>query len=104
MGVSIHYRSQLADTRKIKALCLELALVAGKMGWVCTRVDENWSKPEDATIEVAEHGSQIIGHLHLKAIVFTINSKCEPLWFFFDSQIRRRIFMNDIMYFTHSLV
>jgi hypothetical protein len=79
MGVSVHYRGQLADIRKIKGLCQELALVAGKMGWVCTRVDEDWSQAADATIEVAEHGSQIIGHLHLKGIAFTINSKCEPL-------------------------
>jgi len=85
MGVSIHYRGKLADIRKINVLCDELALISDKMGWACTRLEEDWSKPADATIEVADHSSQIIGHLPLKGIAFTINPKCELLQFFFDS-------------------
>jgi hypothetical protein len=85
MGVSIHYRGKMADISKIEVLCDELALVAEKMGWTCTRLDEDWSKPADATIEVTEKGSQITGHLSLKGIAFSIHPKCESLRFFFDA-------------------
>jgi hypothetical protein len=86
MGVSIHYRGKLSDIRKIKVLCDELALISDKMGWACTRLEEDWSKPADATIEITDHRSQIIGHLPLKGIAFTINPKCESLQFFFDAK------------------
>ncbi len=85
MGVSIHYRGKMADISTIDVLCDELALVADKMGWTCTRLDDDWSKPADATIEVSEKGSQITGHLPLKGIAFSIHPKCESLQFFFDA-------------------
>jgi hypothetical protein len=85
MGVSIHYRGKMADISTIDVLCDELALVADKMGWTCTRLDDDWSKPADATIEVTEKGSHITGHLALKGIAFSIHPKCESLRFFFDA-------------------
>jgi len=85
MGVSIHYRGKIADISKINALCDELALVADKMGWTCTHLDDDWSKPPDATIEVTEKGAHITGHLSLKGIALSIHPKCESLRFFFDS-------------------
>ena len=85
MGVSIHYRGKMANTSTIDVLCDELALVADKMGWTCTRLDDDWSKPADATIEVTEKGSHITGHLALKGIAFSIHPKCESLRFFFDA-------------------
>jgi hypothetical protein len=85
MGVSIHYRGQLADIGKIKTICDELAVIADKMNWRYTRLDEDWSESADLRIEATEHGSQINGHLPLKGIVLTLNPKCEALQFFFDS-------------------
>jgi len=85
MGASIHYRGKMADISSIDVLCDELALVADKMGWTCTRLDDSWSKPADATIEVTEKGSQTTGHLSLQGIAFSIHPKCESLRFFFDS-------------------
>ncbi len=85
MGVSIHYRGKIADLGSIDILCDELALVADKMGWTCTRLDNDWSKPSDATLEVTEKGSQITGHLALKGIAFSIHPRCESLRFFFDA-------------------
>jgi len=85
MGVSIHYRGKMADISIINVFCDELALVADKMDWTCTRLDDDWSKPADATIEVTEKGSQITGHLALKGIAFSISPKCESLQFFFDA-------------------
>ena len=85
MGASIHYRGKMADISSIDVLCDELALVADKMGWTCTHLDDSWSKPADATIEVTEKGSQITGHLALKGIAFSISPKCESLRFFFDA-------------------
>jgi hypothetical protein len=77
MGVSIHYRGKMADISTIDVLCDEMTLVADKMNWTCTRLDDDWSKPADATIEVTEKGSQITGHLALKGIAFSIHPKCE---------------------------
>ena len=85
MGVSIHYRGRVADTQNIKTICDELAAIADKMNWHYTRLDEDWTQSADATIEVAEQGSQITGHLPLKGIVLTLNPKCETLGFLFDS-------------------
>ncbi len=85
MGVSIHYRGKIADISAINVLCDEMALVADKMDWTCTRLDDDWSKPANATIEVTEKGSQITGHLALKGIAFSIHPNCESLRFFFDA-------------------
>jgi hypothetical protein len=85
MGVSIHYRGKMTDITKINVLCDELASVAEKKDWTCTRLDDDWSKPSDATIEVTEIGPQISGHLALKGIAFSIHPKCESLRFFFDA-------------------
>jgi hypothetical protein len=85
MGVSIHYRGRVADIQNIKTICDELAAIADRMDWPYTRLDEDWSQSADATIEVAEQGSQVTGHLPLKGIVLTLNPKCETLGFLFDS-------------------
>ena len=45
MGVTIHFRGQLADVEKIKILGDELVQVAEKMDWAYNRMDEDWSKP-----------------------------------------------------------
>jgi hypothetical protein len=75
----------MADIQNIKTICDELAAIADKMDWHCTRLDEDWTESADATIEVTEQGSQITGHLPLKGIVLTLNPKCETLGFLFDS-------------------
>jgi hypothetical protein len=93
MGVSIHYRGKLTDIRKINILCEELVLIAEKMGWTFTRLDEDWSKPANATIEVTQRSSQIVGHLPLKGIQLTPHPKCESLQFYFDSEeeVKKRL-------------
>ena len=85
MGVSIHYRGRVAEIQNIKAICDELAAIADRMNWPCTRLDEDWSQAADATIEVTEQGSQITGHLPLKGVGLTPHPKCETLQFFFDA-------------------
>ena len=85
MGVTIHYRGRLTDIQDINPFCDELAMVAEKMGWTFTRLDEDWSKSANATIEVTPRGSQIHGHLPLKGIQLTPHPKCETLQFYFDS-------------------
>ena len=85
MGVSIHYRGRVADIQNIKNICDELAAIADRMNWSCTRLDEDWSQAADAAIEVTQQGSQITGHLPLKGIALTPHSKCESLQFFFDA-------------------
>ena len=85
MGVSIHYRGRVAEIQNIKNICDELAAIADRMNWPCTRLDENWSQAADAAIEVTQQGSLITGHLPLKGIALTPHPKCESLRFFFDA-------------------
>jgi hypothetical protein len=85
MGVTIHYRGQLADLGKLDILCDELARVAEKMDWSYSRLDEDWSKPADVRLEHDDRGAHIVGHLALKGISFKPHPKCESVSFFFDS-------------------
>ena len=86
MGVTIHYRGNLNDISKIQVLCDELAMIADKMDWRYTRLDEDWSKPLDACFEYKDNKAEIKGHLPLKGISFSIHPRCESLQFFFDSE------------------
>ena len=85
MGVTIHYRGQLADVEKIKILGDELTQVAKKMDWAYNRLDEDWSKPTDIRLEHDERGARIVGHLGLKGISFKPHPECESMSFFFNS-------------------
>jgi hypothetical protein len=85
MGVSIHYRGRVAEIQNIKDICDELAAIADRLNWPCTRLDEDWSQAADAAIEVTEQGSLITGHLPLKGISLAPHPKCETLQFFFDA-------------------
>jgi hypothetical protein len=90
MGVSIHYRGRVAGIQNMKNICDELAAIADRMNWSYTRLDEDWSQAANATIEVTQQGSQIIGHLPLKGIALRPHPKCESLKFFFDASGRLR--------------
>ena len=85
MGVTIHYRGQLADVGKLNILCDELVQIAEKMDWSYSRLDEDWSKPADVRLEHDERGAHIVGHLSLKGISFKPHPRCESVSFFFDS-------------------
>lgn len=85
MGVTIHYRGQLADIGKINTLCDELTQVAEKMQWAYNRLDEDGSKPSDARLEHDERGAGIVGQLGLKGISFKPHPTCESISFFFNS-------------------
>ncbi len=85
MGVSIHYRGRVAAIQNIKHIYDELAAIADRMNWPCTRLDEDWSQAANATIEVTEQSSQITGYLPLKGIALTPHPQCETLQFFFDA-------------------
>jgi len=85
MGVTIHYRGQLADLGQLNILCDELTQVAEKMGWAYNRLDEDWSKPTNVRLEHEERGACIVGHLGLKGISFKPHPKGESMSFFFNS-------------------
>lgn len=85
MRVSIHCRGRVAEIKNIKAICDEMAAIADRMHWPCTRLDEDWFQAADSSIEVTERGSQITGHLPLKGIALTPHPQCEMVQFFFDA-------------------
>jgi len=84
MGVTIHYRGQLADVGKLKVLCDELVQIVEKMDWTYNRLDEDWSKPADVRLEHDERGAHIVGHLGLKGVSFKPHPRCESVSFFFN--------------------
>ena len=87
MGVTIHYRGQLADVGKLDILCDELVQIAEKMDWSYNRLDENWSKPAGVRLEHDGRGARIVGHLGLKGISFKPHPQCESVPLFFNSMI-----------------
>jgi hypothetical protein len=84
MGVTIHYRGQLADLGKLNILCDELVQIVEKMDWTYNRLDEDWSKPVDVRLEHDERGAHIVGHLGLKGVSFKPHPRCESVSFFFN--------------------
>ena len=89
MGVTIHYRGKLADTGQIKTISDELVIVAEKMNWEWTSLDEDWDKPATATLvtEIADGSpiAQIEGQLPLKGVSLTPEG-ADSLSFFFDPE------------------
>ena len=85
MGLTIHYRGQLADLGKLNTLCNELVQIAEKMDWPYTRLDEDWSKPTDVRLEHDERRARIVGHAGLKGISFKPHPECESMSSFFNS-------------------
>jgi hypothetical protein len=79
MRVSIHYRGKLIDIGDVKPICHELTQIAEKMDWPYSRLDEDWSKPTDARLEVDEKGAHILGYLSLKGIQLKVHPRCESL-------------------------
>lgn len=86
MGLSLHYRGRLGDIQQINTICKELIDIANTMNWHWVSLDEDWSRPANATVVRTGHGTEIQGYLSLKGVEFTVNPKCESLCFFFDSK------------------
>ncbi|MFH1563997.1 MAG: hypothetical protein ABIF11_11380 [Nitrospirota bacterium] len=86
MGLSLHYRGRLVDIQQINIICEELIDIATTMNWPWVSLDEDWSRPANATMVTTGQGIQIKGYLSLKGVAFTVNPKCESLRFFFDSE------------------
>ncbi len=86
MGLSLHYRGQIADIQHIKTICKELTDIASKMNWKRVSLDEDWTKPADANVTVTEQGAQIRGHLPLKGVSLTVDPKSDSVSFFFDPE------------------
>jgi len=85
MGVTIHYRGQLADVGKLNALCDELVQIAEKMDWSYNRLEEDWSKPADVSLKHDERAARIVGHLGLQGISFKPHPRCESVSIFFNA-------------------
>lgn len=87
MGVSIHYRGQLADPNTIYQLIEEVSDIAKTMGWQYKSMNEDWDMPPSARLESGdEPGIRIIGNCALKGIHFQAHEHCEPVWLYFNVQ------------------
>lgn len=87
MGVSIHYRGQLAAPDSIYQLIEEVSDIAQTMGWKYKCMNEDWSAPPSARLESSrEPGIRITGNCALKGIHFQPHEHCEPVWLYFNAQ------------------
>lgn len=86
MGVTLHYRGQLNESSRITALVAELADIADSMGWLWTRLDDDFEIPADAQVINHPQGTQIEGHLGLQGILMTPKPNGESLCFCFDRE------------------
>ncbi|MBN4065894.1 hypothetical protein JYT51_01015 [Candidatus Amoebophilus asiaticus] len=87
MGLTIHYRGQLADVNQISKITEELTDITESMGWEWNSLDKDFAEPLTARIvnDTENLSSEIIGHLPLKGISLKPHSNCEPVYFYFDS-------------------
>ena len=76
MGLSIHYRGQLKDRKKVHALRKELVNISKEMGWEYTLIEKN--KDDKDTVPT------------LYGIVITTAKGCEMLSFIFDEDGKLR--------------
>ncbi len=97
MGVSIHYRGALQEPLQVFALCEDLEDVAASMGWDCTKLNEDWTRPNTAQLEHNETGPEITGHLPLKGVSLNVHPECESVSFFFDSEGKLQDVMTMMM-------
>ncbi len=98
MGMSIHYRGTLNYLGEIDALVDELTDIAETLGWDYTTLDEDWSKPNTATVAFKKGKVNIGGHLPLKGVSLQMHGSCgsTPLYFDAEGHVRCPIGMTMI--------
>ncbi len=97
MGVTLHYRGTLDDSRRLPVLCDELADVARAMGWSTARIDDDYNAPLDAHLNHDSGGAHIEGNVGLKGIVLTPDDGSESLWFCFDRDGQLRSLLGQVL-------
>lgn len=86
MGISIQYKGQLTDTRKIYDFILEAKEIAESMDWDYDILDQEWRRIPTARFESTQDGGiRIAGNTCLKGIQIIPHPKCEPIWLFFTA-------------------
>ena len=97
MGVTLHYRGTLDDSRRLPALCDELDGIAQAMGWTSTRIDDDYVAPADARLSHESGVANIEGNTGLKGIVLSPTDGSEPLWFCFDRDGELRSLLGQVL-------
>lgn len=97
MGVSIHYKGQIDDKKRIHQLIAEIQDIAETMNWTYHCLNEDWTKKSQVKLEHRNGMAHIKGHAGLKGISFSPDPKCETVWLFFDADGHLNSPMNMIM-------
>jgi len=97
MGVSLHYRGQLANLDDWATLQDELIDIATTLKWEWTTLDEDWTQPATAKLTFTDRGAEIVGHLPLRGIQLILHPQCESVAFFFDPAGHVRDVMTMLM-------
>jgi len=100
MGMTIHYRGRLDDTKLVSKLCNEVCDIAKTMGWESQTLDDDWTKLPDASLG---EGGTIHGHLGLKGVSISPHPESESLALFFDRDGRLRSPMTMLLILDGSL-
>ena len=98
MGMSIHYRGKLDSLLQVDLLVHELTDIAETMGWEYSTLDEDWSKPNTAAIELKKGKVNIGGHLPLKGVSIRMGEQggSAPLYFDAEGYVRSPVVMTVI--------
>jgi hypothetical protein len=86
MGITLHFKGKLKNKEEINSLKDDLIDIAEIMQWEWDSLDEDWTKPTTAKLEINELQTEIIGHLPLKGIELKLHPHCESLTLYFDKE------------------
>ena len=86
MGITLYFRGKLKNKEDINSLKDDLIDIAEIMEWEWDSLDEDWTKPTTAKLEVNELQTEIIGHIPLKGVQLKLHPHCESLTLYFDKE------------------
>jgi len=86
MGITLHFKGKLKSKEDIISLIDDLIDIAKIMDWEWDSLDEDWTKPTTAKLEINDLQAEIIGHLPLKGVNLKLHPHCESLTLYFDKE------------------
>ena len=97
MGITINYKGSIKNLSLINQLQHEMVDICQSMNWEYQLLNEDLSKPCDATLIHTDGVANIEGHIPLRGITIVIDSKNEALDLQFNPEGNLSSFMLEIM-------
>ena len=97
MSITIHYKGSIRDLALISKLQEEMVDVCEIMNWEYHLLNEDLTKPFDATLTHSEGAAHIDGHIPLKGIIINVDPENESLDLLFTPERNLSSFMLEIL-------